>query len=113
MGSPQKADHTLIPDLEYAGDMCLLSNSMDEFEEILLYIDLDLSFNQMGLSIISQKTTILGIILTIATNNNFQEVSLYKAQMIEPVDRFCGGVLVLRRFCRIILSIRHAERLVQ
>ena len=32
----QMRDQTLIPDLEYADDMCLLSNSMDELEEMLL-----------------------------------------------------------------------------
>ena len=42
----QMRDETLIPDFEYADDMCLLSNSMDELEEMLL--DLDLSCNQMG-----------------------------------------------------------------
>ena len=43
-----------MPDVEYADNMCLLSNSMDELEEMLL--DLDLSCNQMGLSISAQKT---------------------------------------------------------
>ena len=32
-------DQTLIPDLEYADDMCLLSNSTDELEEMLLDLD--------------------------------------------------------------------------
>ena len=44
---------------EYADDMCLLSNSMDELEEMLLY--LDQSCNQIGLSISAQKTKILSI----------------------------------------------------
>ena len=43
---------TLIPDLEYADDMCLISDSMDELEEMLQ--DLDESCNKMGLTISAQ-----------------------------------------------------------
>ena len=47
----------LIPDLEYADDMCLISDSMDELEEMLQ--DLDESCNEMGLTISTQKTKIM------------------------------------------------------
>ena len=76
----QMREQFLIPDLEYADDMCLLSNSMDELEEMLL--DLDQSCNQMGLSISARKTKILSI------TSNQQEfprrVTLQSAD--EPVD---------------------------
>ena len=48
---------TLFPDLEYADDMCLISDSMDELEEMLQ--DLDESCNEMGLNISTQKTKIM------------------------------------------------------
>ena len=59
----------LIPDLEYVDDMCLLSNSMDELEEMLL--DLDQSCNQMGLSpSVPERLKFLALP---ATNKNPQE----------------------------------------
>ena len=70
----------LIPDLEYADDMCLLSNSMDELEEMLL--DLDQSCNQMGLSISARKTKILSI--TSDQQESPRRVTLQSAD--EPVD---------------------------
>ena len=51
----------IIPDLEYADDMCLLSSFVDELEMLL---DLDWSCKEVGLTISAQKTKILAI-----TNN--------------------------------------------
>ena len=76
----QRRKQFLIPDLEYADDMCLLSNSMDELEEMLLY--LDQSFNQIGLSISAQKTKILSI--TSDQQESPRRVALQSAD--EPVD---------------------------
>ena len=50
---------TLIPDPEYADDMCLISVSMDELEEMLQ--DLDESCNEMGLTISARKTKIMAV----------------------------------------------------
>ena len=50
---------TLFPDLEYADDMCLISDSMDELEEMLQ--DLDESCNEMGLTISTRKTKIMAV----------------------------------------------------
>ena len=49
----------LIPDLEYADDMCLISDSMDELEEMLR--DLDKSCNEMGLTISTRKSKIMAV----------------------------------------------------
>ena len=50
---------TLIPDLEYADDMCLISGSMDKLEEMLQ--DLDESCNEIGLTINTRKTKIMAV----------------------------------------------------
>ena len=49
----------LIPDLEYADDMCLISDSMDELEEMLQ--NLDESCNEMGLTISTRKMKIMAV----------------------------------------------------
>lgn len=48
---------TLITDLEYADDMCLINDSMDKLEEMLQ--DLDENCNEMGLTISARKTKIM------------------------------------------------------
>ena len=50
---------TLIPDLEYADDMYLISDSMDELEEMLQ--DLDENCNEMGLTISARGTKIMAV----------------------------------------------------
>ena len=72
----QMRDQTLISNLEYADDMCLRSKSMDELEE--MFLELDLSCNQMGLPSVPKRQKFWALL---TTNNNFQEVSLYRAQM--------------------------------
>ena len=51
---------TLIPDWSiYADDMCLISDSMDELEEMLQ--DLDESCNEMGFTISTRKSKIMAV----------------------------------------------------
>ena len=50
---------TVISDLEYADDMCLISDSMDKLEEML--VELDESCNEMGLTISTRKTKIMAV----------------------------------------------------
>ena len=81
----QMREQFLIPDLEYADDMCLLSNSMDELEEMLL--DLDQSCNQMGLSISARKTKILSI--TSNQQESPRRVTLQSAdEAVDVIEEF-------------------------
>ena len=50
---------TVISDLEYADDICLISDSMDKLEEML--VELDESCNEMGLTITTRKTKIMAV----------------------------------------------------
>ena len=76
----QMRDQSLIPDLKYADDMCPLSSSRDELEEILL--GLNQSCNEMGLSISAHKTKIL--VGTSVQQEAPRSVTLQNAD--EPVD---------------------------
>ena len=71
---------TLIPDLEYADDMCLISDSMDELEEMLS--DLDESCNEMGLTISTRKTNLMAVAQD--QKQSSRQVQLQLAD--EPVD---------------------------
>ena len=53
---------TQIPDLDYADDMCLVSDSMDKLEEMLM--DMDESCSEMGLTISARKTKIMAVLPT-------------------------------------------------
>ena len=53
---------TQIPDLDYADDMCLVSNSMDKLEEMSM--DMDESCSEMGLTISARKTKIMAVLPT-------------------------------------------------
>ena len=71
---------TLIPDLEYADDMCLVSHSADELEEMLL--EMDKSCNEMGLTISAQKTKIMAV-----TEDQEKKPGQVHLQLVdEPVD---------------------------
>ena len=70
----------LIPDLEYADDICLVSHSADELEEMLL--DMDKSCNEMGLTISAQKTKIMAV-----TQDQEKKPGQVHLQLVdEPVD---------------------------
>lgn len=78
-------DGALISDLEYADDRCLLSNSMDELEEMLL--DLDQGCSEMGLSISAQKTKILAV--TNDLHDIPRRVTLQSVdELVEVVEEF-------------------------
>lgn len=53
---------TLIPGLDYADDMYLVSDSTDELEDMLL--DMDESCSEMGLTISTRKTNITAVLPT-------------------------------------------------
>ena len=58
----QMRHRTQIPDLDYADDMCLVCDSMNKLEELLM--DMDNSCSEMGLTISARKTKIMAVLPT-------------------------------------------------
>ena len=58
----QMQHRTQIPDLDYADNMCLVSDSMNKLEELLM--DMDESCSEMGLTISARKTMIMAVLPT-------------------------------------------------
>ena len=56
----QMHHRTQIPHLDYADDMCLISDSMDKLEEMLI----DMDESETGLTISARKTKIMAVLPT-------------------------------------------------
>ena len=64
VGNRKQMHHrALIPDLDYVDDMCLVSDSMDKLEEMLM--DMDESCSEMGLTISTRMTKIMAVLPTL------------------------------------------------
>ena len=86
VGSRKKMKEcVMIQDLEYADDMCLISDNMDELEMMLQ--DMNESCSEMGLTISTKKSKIMAVLFSLRADNPQQLPQPVQIQLLsDPVS---------------------------
>ena len=86
VGSRKKMKEcVMIQDLEYADDMCLISDNMDELEMMLQ--DMNESCSEMGLTISTKKSKIMAVLPSLGADNPQQLPRPVQIQLLsDPVS---------------------------